>query len=162
MLGRLAEYLQLHRNILLVLAGVWLALLLGTLVRWVATSFQQRERREQRLASLETWWVLWFLFSTAVPAGPGGRRAFPLRRPVTWGCGNSSAWRCCDPQERRLFAPALLPRSRCTTPWSTRAGSRSPGCCSPWVSCWRFRSAVCPAGRPGRLHAPAWQWSTGA
>ena len=72
MFGRLAEYLQLHRNLLLVLAGVWLTLCLGSLVRWVATSFQPREHREQRLASLETWWVLWFLFSTAVLFGRAG------------------------------------------------------------------------------------------
>ena len=30
MLGRLAEYLQLHRNIVFVLVGVWLALFLGS------------------------------------------------------------------------------------------------------------------------------------
>ena len=152
MFGRLAEYLQLHRNILLVLAGVWLTLLLGTLVRWVATSFQPRERREQRLASLETWWVLWFLFSTAVLLGRAGGVLF-FAAASYLGLREFLRLAVLDPQERRQFAPAY-----CRGPAALRRGLRGLArdrlVAAPPGFPAGVPSAVCLAGRPGGLHVP--------
>jgi phosphatidate cytidylyltransferase len=66
----LARALDLPINVVLVLGSVFVALGVGSVFRLLAIRRAPRDKRNQRIASLGTWWVLGVVFATAVLLGP--------------------------------------------------------------------------------------------
>jgi len=75
-MSRIAEFLELKPHAVVVLAGVFLALLGGSLIRVVSVWLVPAHQRQQRLASLKTWWVLGFLFACSVLLGRAAATLF--------------------------------------------------------------------------------------
>jgi phosphatidate cytidylyltransferase len=70
-MARLAEFLQIETPVVLTLAAVVASLAFGSLVRIAWSRRLSRADRDQRIASLKTWWLLFLLFSISVLAGRG-------------------------------------------------------------------------------------------
>ena len=75
-LARIAELASLPFNVVAVLGAIWGTLILGTGIRFLATWRSIPERRQQRLLSLRSWWILLGLVTIALCLGKIGVALF--------------------------------------------------------------------------------------
>lgn len=66
----LAQHIGVPKNVLMVLASVFVALMIGTGIRFALLSRTEAEKRRGKIGSLIAWWVLALIFGIVVLLGP--------------------------------------------------------------------------------------------
>jgi len=67
----LADWMGLKTNVAWTIAGLFVALLVGSAIRIIALAKDRSEKRKSRIASLRTWWILTTLFLGSLVLGRG-------------------------------------------------------------------------------------------
>jgi len=72
----IADFLEIRPNILIVLGGIFLAMVFGSLIRLWALPASSPEKTKSRIDSLKSWWTLFIIFALVITLGRTGGIVF--------------------------------------------------------------------------------------